>query len=164
MVAFDTLGVAGLGHDRPIGNGHVANPIGWLLEQVHRIWHDRTNRLNTGAVSQTVGSPTICSSLSAVTWQTGLHNPDFTAFAELCGAKGFRVNHPDQLIEAVESGVAHPGPALVGIISGPPGLRSPTPGGWSSGRQLRAGSSHPGVDTCRVIVTSALWRRKRRLS
>jgi thiamine pyrophosphate-dependent acetolactate synthase large subunit-like protein len=27
-------------------------------------------------------------------WQTSLHNPDFTAFAELCGAKGFRVTHP----------------------------------------------------------------------
>jgi thiamine pyrophosphate-dependent acetolactate synthase large subunit-like protein len=52
-------------------------------------------------------------------WQTGLHNPDFTAFAELCRAKGFRVTHPDQLIDAVEAGVAHPGPALVGIISDP---------------------------------------------
>lgn len=52
-------------------------------------------------------------------WQTGLHNPDFTAFAELCGARGFRVTHPDQLVDAVESGVAHPGPALVGIISDP---------------------------------------------
>jgi len=52
-------------------------------------------------------------------WQTGLHNPDFTAFAELCGAKGFRVTHPDQLIDAVEAGVAYPGPALVGIISDP---------------------------------------------
>jgi thiamine pyrophosphate-dependent acetolactate synthase large subunit-like protein/nitrite reductase/ring-hydroxylating ferredoxin subunit len=52
-------------------------------------------------------------------WQTGLHNPDFTAFAELCGARGFRVTHPDQLMDAVEAGVAHPGPALVGIISDP---------------------------------------------
>ena len=52
-------------------------------------------------------------------WQTALHNPDFTKFAELCGARGFRVTHPDQLIDAVEAGVAHPGPALVGIISDP---------------------------------------------
>jgi thiamine pyrophosphate-dependent acetolactate synthase large subunit-like protein len=52
-------------------------------------------------------------------WQTSLHNPDFTAFAELCGARGFRVTHPDQLIDAVESGVNHPGPSLVGIISDP---------------------------------------------
>jgi thiamine pyrophosphate-dependent acetolactate synthase large subunit-like protein/nitrite reductase/ring-hydroxylating ferredoxin subunit len=52
-------------------------------------------------------------------WQTGLHNPDFTAFAELCGARGHRVTHPDQLIDAVEAGIAHPGPALVEIISDP---------------------------------------------
>jgi thiamine pyrophosphate-dependent acetolactate synthase large subunit-like protein len=52
-------------------------------------------------------------------WQTSLHNPDFTAFAELCGARGFRVTHPDQLIDAVEAGVKHPGPSLVGIISDP---------------------------------------------
>lgn len=52
-------------------------------------------------------------------WQTSLHNPDFTAFAELCGARGFRVTEPDQLVDAVEAGIAHPGPALVGIISDP---------------------------------------------
>jgi thiamine pyrophosphate-dependent acetolactate synthase large subunit-like protein len=52
-------------------------------------------------------------------WQTGLHNPDFTAFAELCDARGHRVTHPDQLIDAVEAGIAHPGPALVEIISDP---------------------------------------------
>lgn len=52
-------------------------------------------------------------------WQTELHNPDFTAFAELCGAQGFRVTEPDQLVEAVEAGVAHQGPSLVGIISDP---------------------------------------------
>jgi pyruvate oxidase len=52
-------------------------------------------------------------------WQTGLLNPDFTAFAELCGAKGFRVTEPDQLVDAVEAGIAHPGPSLVGIISDP---------------------------------------------
>lgn len=50
-------------------------------------------------------------------WQTSLHNPDFTAFAELCGAQGFRVTEPDQLVGAVEAGIAHQGPSLVGIIS-----------------------------------------------
>lgn len=50
-------------------------------------------------------------------WQTSLHNPDFTAFAELCGAQGFRVTEPDQLVGAVEAGISHQGPSLVGIIS-----------------------------------------------
>jgi pyruvate oxidase len=50
-------------------------------------------------------------------WQTSLHNPDFTAFAKLCGAQGFRVTDPDQLVDAVEAAIAHPGPSVVGIIS-----------------------------------------------
>ncbi len=50
-------------------------------------------------------------------WQTSLHNPDFAAFAELCGARGFRVTDPDQLDDAVDAALAHPGPALVDIIA-----------------------------------------------
>jgi len=50
-------------------------------------------------------------------WQTSLHNPDFAAFAELCGAKGFRVTGLDQLDGAIRSALAHPGPALVEVIT-----------------------------------------------
>lgn len=52
-------------------------------------------------------------------WQTGLHNPDFAAFAELCGAKGFRVTDLADLDDAVAAALAHPGPALVDIITDP---------------------------------------------
>ena len=52
-------------------------------------------------------------------WQTSLHNPNFAAFAELCGARGARVTDPDLLSEAVREAIAHPGPALVEIMTDP---------------------------------------------
>lgn len=52
-------------------------------------------------------------------WQTGLHNPDFAAFAELCGAKGIRVTESDRLEEEVGAALAHPGPALVRVLTDP---------------------------------------------
>jgi thiamine pyrophosphate-dependent acetolactate synthase large subunit-like protein len=50
-------------------------------------------------------------------WQTSLHNPDFAAFTELCGGKGIRVTSADQLDAAVTEALAHPGPALVDIVT-----------------------------------------------
>lgn len=50
-------------------------------------------------------------------WQTDLHNPDFAAYAELCGARSFRVTTTDQLQVSLEAAIAHPGPALVEIVT-----------------------------------------------
>ncbi len=50
-------------------------------------------------------------------WQTGLVNPDFAAFAHLCGAKGIRVEEPGDLRPALDEAIGHAGPALVEIIS-----------------------------------------------
>ena len=50
-------------------------------------------------------------------WQTSLHNPNFAAFAELCGAKGIRVTSLDQLDAAISAALAHPGPALVEVVT-----------------------------------------------
>jgi thiamine pyrophosphate-dependent acetolactate synthase large subunit-like protein len=52
-------------------------------------------------------------------WQTSLHNPDFAAFAELCGARGFRVTSLDQLDEALRRALDHPGAALVDVVTDP---------------------------------------------
>ncbi len=52
-------------------------------------------------------------------WQTSLHNPDFAAFAELCGAKGIRVTRADELDEALAAALEHDGPALVEIVADP---------------------------------------------
>ena len=50
-------------------------------------------------------------------WQTSLHNPDFARYAELCGAKGIRVSRKEELGEALNAALAHPGPALVEVMA-----------------------------------------------
>ncbi len=50
-------------------------------------------------------------------WQTSLHNPNFAAYAELCGAAGFRVERPEELDDAVARALAHDGPSLVEITT-----------------------------------------------
>jgi thiamine pyrophosphate-dependent acetolactate synthase large subunit-like protein/nitrite reductase/ring-hydroxylating ferredoxin subunit len=52
-------------------------------------------------------------------WQTSLHNPDFAAFAELCGARGIRVTSLDRLDAAIRDALDHPGPALVDVVTDP---------------------------------------------
>jgi thiamine pyrophosphate-dependent acetolactate synthase large subunit-like protein len=46
-------------------------------------------------------------------WHTSLHNPDWAAYAELCGATGIRVERRDQLDEAMQRLFATEGPALL---------------------------------------------------
>ncbi len=46
-------------------------------------------------------------------WHTSLTNPDWAAYAELCGAHGIRVTHRDQLDTAMAELIATDGPALL---------------------------------------------------
>jgi pyruvate dehydrogenase (quinone) len=46
-----------------------------------------------------------------------LENPSFAAMAHAMGVKAFRVEEPQQLRSAVEAALAHPGPALVEVLS-----------------------------------------------
>lgn len=51
-------------------------------------------------------------------WQTALVNPDFAAYARLCGAEGFRVEHADDVGPALEAAMAvTDGPSLVEIVT-----------------------------------------------
>ncbi len=50
-------------------------------------------------------------------WQTSLHNPDFAAYAELCGALGIRVTRVEDLDVALEKALGHLGPALVEVTT-----------------------------------------------
>jgi thiamine pyrophosphate-dependent acetolactate synthase large subunit-like protein len=50
-------------------------------------------------------------------WQTSLHNPDFAAYARLCGAMGIRVTDAGDLESALSAGLSHPGPALVEVMT-----------------------------------------------
>ncbi len=46
-------------------------------------------------------------------WHTSLTNPDWAAYAELCGARGLKVTHRDQLDAAMAELFATDGPALL---------------------------------------------------
>jgi pyruvate dehydrogenase (quinone) len=46
-----------------------------------------------------------------------LQNPSFAAMAQAVGVKAVRVESPQQLRSAVEEALAHPGPALVEVMS-----------------------------------------------
>ncbi|MFN8112150.1 MAG: thiamine pyrophosphate-binding protein [Solirubrobacterales bacterium] len=50
-------------------------------------------------------------------WETDLHNPDFSAYAELCGARGIRVEHAGELDAALQEALACEGPALVEVMT-----------------------------------------------
>lgn len=52
-------------------------------------------------------------------WQTSLHNPEFAAYAELCGAMGIRVSEVGELDAALEQALSHTGPALVEVMTDP---------------------------------------------
>ena len=52
-------------------------------------------------------------------WQTSLHNPDFAAYANLCGALGLRVEARAELDDKITAALAHPGPALVAVRADP---------------------------------------------
>ncbi|MEZ4269282.1 MAG: thiamine pyrophosphate-binding protein [Myxococcota bacterium] len=52
-------------------------------------------------------------------WQTELHNPNFAAYAELCGAMGMRVSDESELDAALAKALAHDGPALVELMADP---------------------------------------------
>ncbi len=50
-------------------------------------------------------------------WQTSLHNPNFSKYAENCGAFGRRVNDANDLETAIQAGLDHQGPALIEIMT-----------------------------------------------
>jgi thiamine pyrophosphate-dependent acetolactate synthase large subunit-like protein len=52
-------------------------------------------------------------------WHTSLHNPDWAAYAELCGARGIRVERADQLDDALTQLFATAGPALLCVQQDP---------------------------------------------
>jgi pyruvate oxidase len=51
-------------------------------------------------------------------WQTSLVNPDFAAYADLCGGRGFRVTDPTELKDTLRTALAVEGvPSLVEVIT-----------------------------------------------
>ncbi|NET33199.1 MAG: Rieske 2Fe-2S domain-containing protein [Cyanothece sp. SIO1E1] len=52
-------------------------------------------------------------------WQTSLHNPNFTQYADICGGFGIQVMQKEALDDAIAQALAYNGPALVEIIADP---------------------------------------------
>ena len=106
--------------DRPIialtGDGGFGQYMGELCTAVKynmNITHILINNNELGKISteQKMAEMTV--------WETDLHNPSFAAYAEICGAKGFRVEKFEGLAEAVNEALAVEGPALVEIMCDP---------------------------------------------
>jgi pyruvate oxidase len=106
--------------DRPIfavtGDGGFAQYMAELLTAVkHRmkITHVLLNNGQLGKISkeQRAGDWEV--------WQTSLHNPDFSQYAQICGALGIRVSDASQLDVALHAAAAHDGPALIEILTDP---------------------------------------------
>jgi thiamine pyrophosphate-dependent acetolactate synthase large subunit-like protein len=106
--------------DRPIfavtGDGGFAQYMAELLTAVKHnmnITHLLVNNGQLGKISkeQRAGDWDV--------WQTSLHNPDFSKYAEICGALGIRVTDSAELGAAIAAGAAHPGPALVEVMADP---------------------------------------------
>jgi pyruvate oxidase len=106
--------------DRPIfavtGDGGFAQYMAELLTAVKHnmnITHVLLNNGQLGKISkeQRAGDWEV--------WQTSLHNPDFSKYADICGALGIRVTKPSQLDEALHAASAHDGPSLIEIVADP---------------------------------------------
>jgi pyruvate oxidase len=52
-------------------------------------------------------------------WHTSLHNPDWAAYARLCGATGIKADRQDQLDKAMTELFAAPGPAMLHVEQDP---------------------------------------------
>jgi thiamine pyrophosphate-dependent acetolactate synthase large subunit-like protein len=111
---------AAVGASRPVvsisgdgGFGQYAMELTTAVKHGMNITHILLNNGELGKISkeQRAGEWPV--------WQTGLHNPDFAAFAQLCGAAGFRVDNSAGLDAALSSALAHQGPALVEVVADP---------------------------------------------
>src|SRR5207253_2956087 len=91
---------AAVGDSRPVvsvsgdgGFGQYAMEVTTAVKYGMNITHVLLNNGELGKISkeQRAGEWQV--------WQTSLHNPDFAAFAELCGARGYRVSRVNQLAD-----------------------------------------------------------------
>ncbi len=111
---------AATGGERPViavtGDGGFAQYMAEVLTAVKHgmgITHVMLNNGQLGKISkeQRAGEWDV--------WQTELHNPDFSKYAELCGALGIRVAQAGDLDDALARALAYDGPALVEVMTDP---------------------------------------------
>jgi thiamine pyrophosphate-dependent acetolactate synthase large subunit-like protein/nitrite reductase/ring-hydroxylating ferredoxin subunit len=93
------------------GFGQYAMEMTTAVKYNMNITHVLMNNSELGKISKEQRAA------SLAVWQTDVHNPSFAAFAELCGAKGIRVDRLEDLDAALAEAFAHPGPALVEVMT-----------------------------------------------
>ena len=111
---------AAAGHERPIvsvsGDGgfgqylaEFTTAVKYKMNITHILLHN--DQLGKISKEQRAGEWDV--------WQTSLHNPDFSKYAQNCGGFGIRVTQRDELDDAIAQALAYDGPALVEIMSDP---------------------------------------------
>lgn len=109
---------AAVGHERPIvsvsGDGGFGQYLAEFTTAVKynmNITHVLLNNCELGKISkeQRAGEWDV--------WQTSLHNPDFSQYAQICGGHGVRVTDKQELDSALRQALEYKGPALVEIMT-----------------------------------------------
>ncbi len=111
---------AAAGHERPIvsvsGDGgfgqylaEFTTAVKYQMNITHILLHN--DQLGKITKEQRAGEWDV--------WQTSLHNPDFSKYAQNCGGFGVRVTQTEELDTAIAQALAVQGPALVEIMSDP---------------------------------------------
>lgn len=111
---------AAAGHERPIvsvsGDGgfgqylaEFTTAVKYKMNITHILLHN--DQLGKISKEQRAGEWDV--------WQTSLHNPDFSKYAQNCGGFGIRVTQQEELDDAITQALAYDGPALVEIMSDP---------------------------------------------
>ena len=112
------IGAWAAAQDRPVfavtGDGGFAQYMGEMTTAVKYgipVKHVLLNNSELGKISReqrAEGKPV---------WSTSLHNPDFSQYAENCGALGIRVRDRSQLDDGLKQITNHDGPAMLEIMT-----------------------------------------------
>jgi pyruvate dehydrogenase (quinone) len=93
-------------------------------------------------------------------YQTDLKNPNFARLAEAIGMMGIRIENPADLSSGLEKALAHPGPALVDVVTDPNALSLPSHisadqvvgFGLAMGKLVLSGRINEVVDTIKTNI------------
>lgn len=112
------IGVQAAHPDRQVvalcGDGGLAMLMGELLTLRQQRLPVKVVVLNNGALSFVELE---MKADGIVNYGTDLDNPNFAEVARACGLHGERVEHPGELDDALRAAFAHPGPAVVDVVT-----------------------------------------------
>ncbi|MFJ4234248.1 ubiquinone-dependent pyruvate dehydrogenase [Cellulosimicrobium cellulans] len=145
------------------GDGGIAMLLGELLTLTQMDLPVKVVVFNNGALDFVEVE---MKAAGIVNWGTELKNPDFAALAESVGLLGRRVVRPDDLPGALRDALAHPGPALVEVVTArqelsiPPAITAEQAKGFSlyAIRTILSGRGEELLDLISTNVTRRILR------